>query len=100
MIVDLAIVANREGRTNFHRSLGRSRFFVVLRLLHKINRRFIVVRLEKGGSLFETRPAHRAGRVDIPRSGSVQGLFAVFVRHKIVLLEFTRAPQCLFSISA
>src|SRR4029077_9812404 len=83
---DLAVVADRQGRTNFHRALRGRRFSVALWLLGKIDGRLVVVRFQKVRSFFETSATHRAGRVDVPGTGNIQRLFAVFVGHIALLL--------------
>src|SRR4029077_6873813 len=83
---DLAVVADRQGRTNFHRALRGRRFSVAFWLLGKIDGRLVVVRFQKVRSFFETSATHRAGRVDVPGTGNIQRLFAVFVGHIALLL--------------
>ena len=72
----LAVVADRQCWTNFHRALGSRSFGIVFRLLEKVNRRFVLIRLQKIGRFLQTGATHRAGHVHVPRSGNVQGLFA------------------------
>jgi hypothetical protein len=83
---NLTVVADRQRWTNFHRALGSRSFGVVFRLLEKVNRRFVLIRLQKIGRFLQTGATHRAGHVHIPRSGNVQGLFACFVRHSSLYL--------------
>jgi hypothetical protein len=83
---NLTVVADRKRWTNFHRALGSRSFGIVFRLLEKVNRRFVLIRLQKIGRFLQTGATHRAGHVHIPRSGNVQGLFACFVRHSSLYL--------------
>ena len=83
----LTVVANRKCRTNFHRRLGGGGFRVTFWLLEKIDSRFVVVRFQKVRCRFETSATHRARRVDVPPSGNIQRLFAVFVRHDAFVLN-------------
>ena len=80
------IVTDGQGRTNLHRALRRRSFFVVFRLFKKVNRRLVVVVFQKVGSFIQTNAAWSAGRIYVPGSGNVLGLFACFIRHVFFLL--------------
>jgi len=87
---DLAVVANCQGRTNFHRALGRGNFVVAFGLPGEVNGCFFVIRFQKRGRFLQTDATQGAGGVDIPSSRSVQRLFGVVVRHRVVLLVYGR----------
>src|SRR4030081_560744 len=92
----LAVVADGKSWANFHRSLSGGLFFISLWLLEKINRGFVIRRLEKIGRFFQTRPAHRASQVYVPGAGSIEWLFARFVRHRnFPFTKFVSVQQCL-----
>ena len=80
------IVTDGQGRTNLHRALRRRSFFVVFRLFKKVNRRLVVIVFQKVGSFIQTNAAWSAGRIHVPWSGNVLGLFACFIRHVFFLL--------------
>jgi len=79
--VFLAVVADRERRANFHRALSGCGFCIACRLFGKINGRFVFVHFEKIWRFFETGATQGAGSIDVPRSGNIQRLPTVFVRH-------------------
>src|SRR2546423_3172420 len=92
---DLAVVADRERRTNFHGALRGCGLGVTCRLLREINGRLIVIRFQKGRSFFQTSATHGAGSVHVPGAGNVQRLFTVFVRHGSGCTKSKRGAQSL-----
>jgi len=90
---DLTVVADRECRTNFHRTLRRGGFGVTFGLLGKINGRFVFVRFQKRRRFFKAHATHRARGVDVPGSANIQRLFTVFVRHASCCTESKHDPQ-------
>src|SRR5207253_369317 len=72
---------------NVQGALRCGRFFLVFGLLVKINVGLVVVVFQKIRSLVQTHAAGRAGRVHVPESGNVFGLFACFIGHKKFLLK-------------
>ena len=81
---ELAVVTDCQSRANFHRALGRALFVIVLRLLEKVNRRFVLVVLDEVRRFVEANAARSARGVDIPRPRNVLWLLACFVRHRNV----------------
>ena len=92
----LAVVADRKSRANFHRALRSRGFGIAFRLLRKIDSRLVFSRFEKIRRFLETSPTHGAGRVDVPRSGSIQRLLAVFVGHVLPCTKWKRGAQSLY----
>ncbi len=77
----LAVVADRERRANVEGALCCGSLFWRLRLLEKINVRFVVVIFDQIGCFIETNPAEITAGIDVPRTRNILGLFARFVRH-------------------
>ena len=92
---DLAFVANRQSRTNFHGALRRGQLGIAFRLFGKIDSRFVVVHFQQIGRFFETGAAHRAGRIDVPGTGHIQRLLAVLVRHGLRCTKSNGVAQTL-----
>ena len=90
-----AVVADGERGANVQCALRCGRFFVVLGLLVKINVGLVVVVFQKIRSFVETHAAGCAGRIYVPETGNVFGLFACFVGHEKSVLK-TKAPGNVF----
>ena len=103
----LAVVPDRESRANFQGALRGGIFVVVLRLLEKINGRFVFVIFQKIGSFIQTYATRCAGGVDVPEPRNILRLFVCFVRHAFFVLSsfrggnvFSRASGAIWQMAS
>lgn len=77
----LAVVADSECRTDFHRSLSGGFFIRIGGLPCKEDGRFVVPELKQHGGFLEANATGRAGLIDIPFSWNIFWEFNSFVSH-------------------
>jgi hypothetical protein len=77
-----SVISDRQSWAGIHGVLSSIYFFRRVRLLKKVNSRFVAIVGDKIRRFLETHAAQRAAHIYVPLPGGILRLFAQFVRHR------------------